>query len=390
MNLLLYTNILTPYRKYLYDLISLECKLQGDQFTVLVMSDNENNRVWHYQEFACDYTQLLKGKTISLGETYIHFNCGLFEKIREMNPDIVIASGSYLCPGTWQIAKWKKKLNYTALFWSESHLGEARNYSNLKSQIREKLRSTFYKKFDGFLYPGKLARQFIRSYANNSVEYIFLPNLVDESIYHDEIQRAANPSTIPDEIRLFTPARLSQVKIIGPFLELLAKCKEKEKIYYEIAGDGELRESLENEAKQLGLNVHFLGNQSPQVVSSLYKKCDGFVLPSLSDPNPLSCIEALWSGKPILISNHVGNYPEVVKEGVNGYVFSYENIEEAVEKIDLFVSMNEQWKNEASACSETIAKEIYDSKKTVRRVIKQLKLMKGDINGISVNSHNNL
>ena len=377
MNLLLYTNILTPYRKHLYDLINEECKLHGDQFSVLVMSENENNRLWHYQDYEESYTQLLEGNTISLGETYIHINYGLFEEIKRKNPDIVIAAGSYLCPGTWQIARWKRKLGYTAIFWSESHLDEVRDYSKLKLWLRERIRNSFYKKYDGFLYPGELARQFIYKYASNNASYFFLPNIVDESMYNQTLQET-NETMQSKEIMLFTPARLSEVKGIGPFLDLLARSRNKDKVQYLIAGDGELRAFLEDKANKLGLNVHFLGNQTPVIISNLYRNCDGFVLPSLSDPNPLSCIEALWSGKPILVSNHVGNYPEVVKEGENGYVFSYDNMEKAVSTIDKFISMDVEWKKKAGICSRTIAEEIYDSKKTARRVVEQLKLMKGD------------
>ena len=39
------------------------------------------------------------------------------------------------------------------------------------------------------------------------------------------------------------------------------------------------------------------------------------ILPSLSDPNPLSCIEACWSANPLIVSEHVGNNPEIITEG---------------------------------------------------------------------------
>ncbi len=52
----------------------------------------------------------------------------------------------------------------------------------------------------------------------------------------------------------------------------------------------------------------------------LYASCDLLLLPSLKDPNPLSVIEALWAGLPLLISDRCGNWPEAVEQGVNGWV----------------------------------------------------------------------
>lgn len=90
-------------------------------FIVLVMAENENNRSWYYKDLKAPYTKLLSGKTISRGETYIHFNFSLKKILKEIVPDVVIASGGYLCPGTWKIAKIKKKIGYKA-FFGVSHI----------------------------------------------------------------------------------------------------------------------------------------------------------------------------------------------------------------------------------------------------------------------------
>lgn len=376
MNLLLYTNILTPYRKYLYDLIYEECRKRGDHFTVLVMSDSERNRVWHYRDYSTSYTRLLNGNTLSIGETYIHFNRGLKKILLDIKPSVVIASGGYLCPGNWTIANLKNRLGYKALFWNESHLGESRSFGSLKMALREKIRSEFFVKFDGFLYPGKLSKDFIAAYANEGVQYIFLPNLVDESIYlENPVQERVKDAT-KDYFMLFTPARLSIVKGIAPFMDLLSKCNGKGKVVYKIAGDGDLKDLLKKKAEELDLNVEFLGNKRPEEVAELYKQCDGFVLPSLSDPNPLSCIEALWSGKPLLVSNHVGNYPEVIREGENGYVFSYESEMDAIHKIERFINMSPMWEINAQRISTSIAQEVYSSEKAVCRMIDEIEKLR--------------
>lgn len=376
MKILLYTNILTPYRKYFYDLFFEECKKNGIEFKVWVMSDNESNRVWHYKDFESSYTQLLPGITVTKGETYIHINKLLKRNLGKFRPNIVIASGSYICPGTWTLAKNKKKYGYQIYFWSESHLSETRSYNGLKIYIREKLRKNFYPLFDGFLCPGKLAFDFVNEYTCNDVKQILLPNLIDESIYNgiDEVNCLEMCEKIHAQGKriLFIPARLSVVKGIVPFIELLGKCYNKDKVELVIAGSGEEKENIERAAKINSVDIHLLGSKTQKEIAELYKMSDIFVMPSLSDPNPLTCVEALWSKKVLLVSEHVGNYPEVIEFGKNGYVFSYKDKNKAVKAIENIIQSSNEWILEAQEKSYEIAMSKYDSKKVCERVLYEI------------------
>ncbi len=86
-----------------------------------------------------------------------------------------------------------------------------------------------------------------------------------------------------------------------------------------IAGDGELRPQLEEQARQAGAAgyTHFIGFQRdvPSVLAAL----DIFVMPSLWEGLPLSLIEALAAGKPIVATDIEGNR-EVVDDGETGLI----------------------------------------------------------------------
>jgi glycosyltransferase involved in cell wall biosynthesis len=86
-----------------------------------------------------------------------------------------------------------------------------------------------------------------------------------------------------------------------------------------IAGDGPARASLEAQARALGLGdrVVFIGHRTdvPDVVASF----DTYVQPSLTEGLPLSLLEALAVGNPI-ICTRVGGMPEIVEHGVNGFL----------------------------------------------------------------------
>jgi glycosyltransferase involved in cell wall biosynthesis len=84
-----------------------------------------------------------------------------------------------------------------------------------------------------------------------------------------------------------------------------------------LAGDGPQRTALETQARSLGLGGRtiFLGYR--QDIASLLANCDVFVLPSRFEGLPLSVLEAMAAGKPV-IATAVGGTGEAVVDGVTG------------------------------------------------------------------------
>jgi len=86
-----------------------------------------------------------------------------------------------------------------------------------------------------------------------------------------------------------------------------------------LVGEGELRPNLEEQAKNLNVaeKVHFLGLRSdiPDVLGAM----DVFVLSSDYEGNPLSVMEAMASGLPIL-STAVGGVPKLFEAGNEGFL----------------------------------------------------------------------
>ncbi len=87
-----------------------------------------------------------------------------------------------------------------------------------------------------------------------------------------------------------------------------------------LVGDGPRRNELEELSRSLGVQdrVLFLGTRSdiPQLLSI----ADVLVLSSHMEANPVSILEALACGKPV-VAPRVGSIPETIEDGVNGYLF---------------------------------------------------------------------
>ena len=86
-----------------------------------------------------------------------------------------------------------------------------------------------------------------------------------------------------------------------------------------LIGDGELRPAVERAVSEKGLQekVSFLGIRDN--VSNLLANCDLFVLPSDYEGLPLTVLEAMAAGKPV-VSTRVGGVPELVEDGLTGFL----------------------------------------------------------------------
>jgi glycosyltransferase involved in cell wall biosynthesis len=123
--------------------------------------------------------------------------------------------------------------------------------------------------------------------------------------------------------------RMTGIKDTGAVLEIVraARSHGVDAVLC-MVGDGPDRTRLEQLAHDLGIarSCYFVGYQED--VAGYYRLFDAFVLPSLNEGTPVSAIEALASGTPV-VANRVGGVPDVVREGVDGYLVQPGDVAEA-------------------------------------------------------------
>jgi len=87
-----------------------------------------------------------------------------------------------------------------------------------------------------------------------------------------------------------------------------------------IVGQGQLRDALEKQVKELGLSgVRFLGHQNQDAVAEIYSAADVSTVPSRVEPFGLVAIEALACGTPVVASNG-GGLPDFIDDKVGRLV----------------------------------------------------------------------
>jgi len=107
-----------------------------------------------------------------------------------------------------------------------------------------------------------------------------------------------------------------------------------------LVGEGALREQLEEQAKKLGLSgqVHFLGLRTdiPEVLGAM----DVFGLSSDFEGNPLSVMEAMASGLPI-VSTAVGGVPGLFENGREGLMLQPGDVQGLSDSMSLLLGNRE-------------------------------------------------
>ena len=102
--------------------------------------------------------------------------------------------------------------------------------------------------------------------------------------------------------------------LLQAFQKIRKSCPQ---CHLNLLGDGELRQSMEAYAKELGIseNVHFQGSQSD--VYPFLHDADLFLLPSKYEGMPMTIIEAMGTGLPI-VASAVGGVPDMLRDRESG------------------------------------------------------------------------
>src|SRR6184192_3150189 len=155
-------------------------------------------------------------------------------------------------------------------------------------------------------------------------QFAVIPLGIDLNVYADwEARRTklrAEIAASDDDLLIGIVGRLTEVKNHELFLEAGALLKKisTERLKFLVIGDGARRHALESQAKQLGIgnDVVFLGTRDDP--ENFYPALDVVALTSLNEGTPLSVIEGMANGRPV-VATGVGGVVDLLGQEVEPF-----------------------------------------------------------------------
>ncbi|MFH0849674.1 MAG: N-acetyl-alpha-D-glucosaminyl L-malate synthase BshA [Candidatus Bathyarchaeota archaeon] len=193
-----------------------------------------------------------------------------------------------------------------------------------------------------------------------------IPNFVDTEVYYPapcEVMEQPERDIVVAHVSNFRPVK--RVDDLVYAMCMVTKMAPKAKLM--LIGDGPERHRVERLIDKMDLrrNVVLTGYRSD--VPDLLRCVDILVLPSETESAPLTILEAMSTGLPVIATN-VGGIPEMVEDGRSGFLVPLKHPEDIAEKILELHGDREKLKRMGAAARETVVKR-YSTENVVQQYL---------------------
>lgn len=316
-------------------------------------------------------------------------NPGLIKAVETWKADCVLVVG-------WAFKSHLKAMRYfkgkiPVYFRGDSTLLD--EVPGIKKSLRRVFLKWVYSHIDYAFYVGTRNKEYFSAHGLIEEQLIFSPHSIENDRFEDKTgEYKTKASTIrnelgikDDEIVFLFAGKFQKVKQPVRLLEAFKELNNP-KTHLIFVGNGELEEELKSMHRSLpskvlvqrtglGEGVHFLPFQNQSLMPAVYRIGDVYMLPSKSETWGLAVNEAMACGVPVIVSDKVGCAVDLVKEGVNGFIFGHNNKEDLVNKMKQLASLS---KDELNSFGENSKKIIsgWRVEDTAEAIVKALKTSK--------------
>ncbi len=305
-----------------------------------------------YYESTKGGVHYLQNVFFKLAGKQFYIQSRVIQTLKSLNPDVVILRGvnpqiiSMLYAFIWlKIFRSKVKIYW----WGHGTTGNQGGFG-------VSLRKWFYKKADGVLLQGKKGFPILSKIGINESKLHVIGNNMNDSSLGYKITKVTEKKII-DSFNLIFVGRLVQEKRVDLLIDAVSiLTKQGLSIQCEIIGDGPIRASLEEKARDLGLlySVFFRGALFGDDVIPYFTRSHLTVIPDYSG---LSIIHGLSFGLPFVTSDDIqyhGPEIEVLQSGINGSIYAKNNVQDLCSKIMDWHLKLKQDNSIANSCIDSI------------------------------------
>lgn len=226
-----------------------------------------------------------------------------------------------------------------------------------RKSSKEFLKSFFFKPYKGAIGSGIRSRDYFCFHGIPTDKVVTEYNSVSIKRIREMSEIEDNYSNIDFTDRYFTiVARLVPKKNLHMALEAYKKYCELDSSprVLHICGSGILEAELKNHAKQLGVEnlVYFHGFVQTKQIAIILSRSIALILPSIEEQFGNVVIEAQALGLPVLLSDVCGARDNLIRSGVNGFVFEPDNYSGLAWFMDLLANNQILWQRMSDSAVE--------------------------------------
>lgn len=348
----LLTNFLPIYRVPLLECIADHvCQLR-----VFLSVRMEGNREWPVFWGRLDVvvhrsitiTRSFRNTHGYVDQTYTHIPYDTLPILWSYKPDVIMSSElgiRTLLARVYKILRPTTKL----IVWAT--LSERTEESC--GAIRKVLRRWLLRGADAVYVNGASGTRYIQSMGYDGLITV-APYAADSRAFLDPGTRQRG-----DTVRMLYTGQLVERKGVYPFLQCLARwcsAHPERSVQLSVVGNGDQLDLLKRVSLPPNLQVDFKGSMKFEQLPSQYHGSDLYVYPTLADEWGLVVNEAMIAGLPVLGSRYSQAVEELVKEGVNGWLFTPTSEQDTYDAIECALGSDAETLDAMSRCAvETVA-----------------------------------
>ncbi|MGO4685555.1 glycosyltransferase family 4 protein [Hyphomicrobium sp. 2TAF46] len=251
----------------------------------------------------------------------------LVAKLAGFSHDAVAIPG-YSEPFALAALRSCNRLGIPPVLMSDTHAGSICGHAG-----RESLKRQLVALYQSALVAGKPHAEYLTSLGFPAERIVMGYDVVDNRHFSTHAASSAPNNDLPPQPYFFCCTRFVAKKNLQFLVEAFAQYRRehtRDAWDLVIAGDGALRDAVARRASEFSVasNVHIPGHRSYADLPELYASAGAFILPSVVDEWGLVVNEAMAAGLPVLVSKGAGCHRDLVKTGVNGFVFDPKNVDE--------------------------------------------------------------
>jgi glycosyltransferase involved in cell wall biosynthesis len=393
MQFVVIQNIPSPYRIHLFRVLQQELNERGVNLHVHFMARGHAERpiAWRNPDLPFPHTYWR-----DVGLKTHHWNPALiFSLLINRKADYLLVGSSWdtftgICASLFARRK-------VGILWTEGNTKTPGRLTGMLGCFKRKVMSCY----EYVAVPGQEGIGYVALHQQRTPRQmpkpVLLPNLIDESRFrvramwtNNEIFSARKRLGVHTSERLAVcPARFEPVKgLVEFFSKIPVKVLRGWKIL--VVGEGTQKARFKSVIRDRGLadQIIILNYVPYEEMPILYAASDLFLLPSVYDSNPLSVVEAMHSGLPLLLSKQVGNYPEALLAGATGWGFSPFDDEEIRLSSELAFGASFSQLQQYGQAAKEQAEKVWGSESAIREFADRLGIPKKNNRNALIQNNN--